>query len=125
MSITHRDALRNALCQAAISLIDAGTVYGSGRIVIFDAGNNAIATCAFAKPAFQTPVSGLAMANPIVQDPAPVAGATPVRYEAQDCNGNWVWRGSCGTTGDLGDIGTPIGAGLPVRVDNYFYRAPF
>jgi len=123
MSISHNDAVRNALCADVIARIDAGTAYASGRLVLFDASNNAVATCTFAKPAFQAPVSGFAMANPIAQDPSFVVNATPVRFEAQDCNGLWVFRGTCGINGDLADIGTPFEAGKPVRIDNFFYRS--
>ena len=67
--------------------------------------------------------SGVSLANAITPDPAPTVGELPYRYECQDRDGNWVFRGSCGPTGDLGDTGAVIPSGQPLSIGSFAYRA--
>jgi len=124
MVSNHADALRNSIAALVTGKVDLGAG-ANGTLVLIDASGNTVATCAFQKPAFQTPIAGVAMANTIARDVAPVVGATPVRYEVRDCDGIFVWRGAMGPGQDLGDTGLPIAANTPVNIQNFFYRAPF
>ena len=124
MALTHQDDLRNTLCATTCARVDSGSVNPAGRVVFFDAANNICINIGLANPAFQTPLAGIAMANPMVNDLAPVAGAIPVRYEVQNRDGVWCFRDAVGPGTSVGFPGIPIPVGAAARLSNFFYRTP-
>ena len=124
MAVQHSISARNALANAVVALIDQGSLYATGRVVIFDSNNNVISTLPFSVPAFAAAVNGTCTANSMSNDFSPVPGVTPSRFEAQDRNGNYVFRGTCSPTGDLGDNGQAIPPSTPTSVTGLFYEAP-
>lgn len=122
MAVSNTLNARNAIANAVVALVDSGGTYAQGRIVIFDANNVILSTLLMSTPAFAAAVGGSCLANAIAADNAPVVGSLPARYECQDRNGAWVFRGSCGPNGDLGDNGQVTQN--PMSVSNFSYVAP-
>jgi hypothetical protein len=108
MAVTHTAAIRNAIANVVTDAVDVGGANPNGQLVIFDINNVPISIMQLQNPSFQNAVNGTCVANAPANDPAPVLGGVPYRFEVQDCGGNWVFRGSCGPSGDLGAPGTPI-----------------
>lgn len=123
MAMTHTNNARNAIANAVCALVNQGGQNASGQLVIFDAQNNVLAVLPLSNPAFGNAVDGTATANAVTSDPNPTVGGVPYRYEVQDCGGNWVFRGSCGPSGDLG-FPSPIPSGAPAQCSGLFYQAP-
>jgi len=124
MALTHTVSLRNAIANLVAQSVDAGSVNPNGRLVIFDAGNNVISTYQLQNPSFGAAVNGTIIANAPQNDLAPVAGRDPARFEVQDCNGAWVFRGSCGPSGDLGSPFGPIISTQTGTCTELVYNAP-
>lgn len=124
MSLAHNSNLRNALANLVVQAVDAGAAHSSGRLVIFDASNNVISTMTMQNPSFAAAVLGSCIANALTNDPAPVAGGIPARFEVQDRDGNWVFRGSCAPTGDLGAPSGPILGSQLGSCSGLAYNAP-
>lgn len=123
MAVTHSVAVRNAIATAVVSLVDQGSGFAAGRLVIFDALGNVISTQSFsAPPSFNAPVNGSAQALAITVDNAPTVGAIPASYQVQDRNGNMVFEGTCGPTGDLGCPSAPLTTSA--STSNFAYNAP-
>ena len=124
MTVSHAIAVRNAIVAEVTNRIDLGTVRATGRLVLFDKNQVACAHLTFGKPAFHRPADGMAFAYFIDQDSNAVTGATPIRFEAQDCDGRVVWSGSVGPDGDLVMPDEGFRAGMRVFVKEFYYRAP-
>lgn len=124
MAVSHSTAARNAMANALVALVDQGATNPTGQLVIFDANSNVIATLPLSNPAFAAAVNGTCAANAITNDANPVVGAVPYRYEVQDRNGNWVFRGSCAPAGGLGVNSPAVPAAAPATVTGFFYQAP-
>ena len=124
MAVQHSIAARNAVANAVVALVDQGSAYATGRLVIFDQGNNVISTLPLLLPSFAAAVNGTCALTGITNDANPVAGAIPYRYEIQNRNGNFVFRGSCAPTGDMGVNGDAVPPASPATVTGFFYQAP-
>lgn len=122
--ITNTLNARNAVAAVVTGLVDQGTTFPTGRLVIFDVNNVVLSTQLLANPSFQAPVGGVAQANTIAPDPTPLVGGVPSRFECQDRNGAWVFRGTVGPTGDLGTPAGAIPPGTPASTSQFAYQAP-
>ncbi len=123
MAVSHSLAARNAIASAVCALVDQGSTYTSGRLVIYNGSSTVISTLPLSKPAFGSASGGQCSANPISMDMSPPgAGQLPSFYVVQDCNGNEVFTGLCGVSGDLFQNGGALAA--PVSCNGLAYEAP-
>lgn len=124
MAVSHALSVRNAIATLVCGQVDVGSNFATGVIKIFDVNAVQCSSMSFSKPAFAAPIGGVALANAIAPDLSPVDGATPTTYSVYDCNGNVVWSGTCGPTGDLGCLASPIIGAQGCSIVNFAYRAP-
>jgi hypothetical protein len=124
MPVSHAIAVRNAIVAEVTNRLDQGSLRPTGRLVFFDKNQVAVAHLNFGNPAFHRPADGMAFAYFIDQDPNPVTGAIPTRFEAQDRDGRVVWSGSVGPGGDFDYPNEPFLTGARIHVKEFFYRAP-
>lgn len=126
MTLSIATAYRNAMCDALVDGLDAGS--GAGTIKIYDgtrpANPNAaitgtlLATVTCIDPAFGAASSGAAT----LSDPAAVtavATGTATHFRAADSDGNAVFDGSVTATGGGGDLTlatTSITSGLSIDI---------
>ena len=116
MAMTLTTAARNAMCDALVDLVDAGS--GAGTIEIktgasTSAGTNEAATLTFSDPAFGSASTGVATASSITSD-TNATGGTASHCTVFDSDSNAVWQGTVTATSGGGDVelsSTTIGAG--------------
>jgi hypothetical protein len=98
------DAARNAMVDALVDLLDAGS---GAATLAFRTGTapaslgtaetgTLLATCTFSDPAFGSSASGTATANAITSDTNVDASGTPGYFRAKDSDGTAVFQGSVG-----------------------------
>lgn len=125
MALTHVTAVRNALANACVDLVDAGSGDANGDLVIMTSGDVEVATLACANPAFGAASSGTATANAIADDTS-ATGGTAAKFKFQDRDNGEVFRGSVTATGGGGDIeldNVTVGAGVTVSMTSFTYSA--
>lgn len=124
MSVTHPTAVRNAIADLVVDLIDAGA--GAGTIEFQTAGSVEVATLTFSDPAFGAASGGTAAASAITAD-ASATGGTIAKAVVKDSNGTEVFSCSVTATGGGGDIelnSLVVSAGQQVSLTSLTYTAP-
>lgn len=124
MSVTHPAAVRNAIANAVVDLIDAGAA--AGTLEMQTSGDVEVATLTFSDPAFGAAASGTATAGSITDD-TNATGGTIAKAVAKDSDGNEVFSCSVTATGGGGDIelsSVEISAGQTVSLSSLTYSAP-
>jgi hypothetical protein len=124
MTAVHPLPVRNAIATTVLARIDAGT--GPGRLILTAADDTVVAMLTFAKPAFGTAVNGMAIANPINNDPS-AAGGLASKCKIYDSAGNEVFEGSVTGPGGGGDIelnSASISPTQQVTLTSLTYTAP-
>ena len=126
MALTHTTAGRNAIADAVVDLVDAGSTDPTGDLVLMTAGDVEVATLAFSNPAFGAAASGIATAGAVADD-ASATGGTVALFKIQDRNNGEIIRGTVTAVGGGGDIeltgGVVIGAGTTVSMSSFSYSA--
>jgi len=125
MALTHVTAVRNAMADACVDLIDAGSTDANGDLEIMTSGDGEVATLECSNPAFGAAASGTATANSISDD-TNATGGTAALFRFKDRDNNEVFRGSVTGTGGGGDIeldNTTVGAGVTVSITSFTYSA--
>lgn len=113
---TLSTAARNAMANALVDLLDAGTTDANGDLVIRTAGDAEIATLAFSNPAFGAADAGVASANAIADD-TNATGGTAANFIFRDRDNVEVLQGTVGTSGaelNLPTLTIPAGATVSV-----------
>lgn len=124
MAITLTTAARNAMANALVDLVDAGSTDANGDLVIMTSGDVEVATLALSNPAFGAAASGVCTASAITSDSS-ATGGTAALHMFRDRNNTEVWRGTVGTSGaDLNLSSVAIGAGDTVEVSSYTVTQP-
>lgn len=122
MAVTHPTAVRTALADLVVDLIDAGA--GAGTLEFQTAGSVQVATLTFSDPAFGNAVAGVATASAITSD-TNATGGTIAKAVIKDSNGTQVTSCSVGTSGaDINLSSVVISAGQTVAVTSLTYTAP-
>jgi hypothetical protein len=123
MTVTLATAARNAAADAVVDLLDAGAT--SGKLIIKNAGGTKLAELVMDKPAFGAATAGVATASTISDDASADATGTAATFEAQDSDGNVVYTGSVGTSGEALNLNTTaIVAGTKVSITALTYTQP-
>lgn len=124
MALGLLTALRNSRLDEITTLIDADA--GAGSIILYDGtqpatggtATNEVATLTFSDPAFPAASSGAMTANAITDDSS-ATGGTTTWFRVTDNSGDFVFDGTCGTSGtDLVIADTTIGAGAVVSISS-------
>lgn len=127
MALTHTTAAKNAIADALVDLLDAGTTDANGDLVIMTSGDVEVATLPLSNPAFGNAASGQATANSITDDSSATGGVAAL-FKLQNRDNTEVVRGTVTGSGGGGDIelsgGTTIGAGSTVSMSSLTYSAP-
>lgn len=124
MATTHPTSVRNAIADAVVDLLDAGS--GAGNIVMQTSGDVEVATLPLSDPAYGDAAAAVAAANSITSD-TDATGGTIAKFVAEDSDGNDAILGSVTATGGGGDIelsSVVIGAGDTVSLSSLNYTAP-
>jgi hypothetical protein len=124
MAVTHPAAVRTAIANLVVDLLDVGS--GPGTIEFQTAGGAEVATLTFSDPAFGAAASGTATASAITAD-TNATGGTIAKAVLQDSDGNDVILCSVTATGGGGDIemsSVVISAGQTVSLTSLTYSAP-
>lgn len=125
MAITHPTTVRNAITDAVVDLVDAGS--GAGYIELTTAGDVEVATLALQDPAFGSASGGSASAlSPPFEDSS-ATGGTATKVKVKDSDDNVVYQGTVGLTGSGADVeltSNVIAAGSIVRFTAATYTAP-
>ena len=117
MSLTHSPAMRNLLASVVVQAIDSGTVNPAGKLLLLTGGGLPVATLTFSNPAFSPPGGGVAVANPIIGDPAAVGGFV-ARFQVVNRDNQLVLEGTVGEVGaDITVVDNYIAPGDAVEVD--------
>lgn len=125
MGITLPTASRNAMCDALVDLVDAGSSDTTGDLVIMTSGDVEVATLSWsATPAFGAASVGVATMNSI-NDDSSATGGTAALHKFQDRDNTEIWRGNVQTSGgDLNLSSLSIGATDTVTVSAYTVTQP-
>ncbi len=128
MAITRSVAAQDASVDAVVDLLDGGTTNPTGELIFRTAGDAAVATLAFANPAFGASATGAATANAIADDPSAVGGTTTkFTAEDRDNGAGGVFAGTVTATSGGGDIELStniIAASDVVRITSLVYKSP-
>lgn len=125
MGITLTTAARNAMADALVDLVDAGSSDANGDLEIMTSGDSELATLELSNPAFGAASSGVATANSITGDSNATGGGTAALHRFRDRDDTEVWRGTVGTSGaDLNLSSVAIGNGDTVDVTAYTVTQP-
>lgn len=100
MAVTHPTNVRNALGDACVDLVDAGTAAGSLNLL---GGAADLVSNAMSDPAYGATASGTATSNAITNGTCTTAG-TATSFEVRDSAAADVFYGSVGTTGSGADL---------------------
>ena len=122
LSVTHPEAIRNALCNLVVDQIYEGTP--PGKIELQTAADAVAATLLFGNPAFGNAAGGVANANAIAQD-TNAAGGVVAKAVMKNAAGQEKFRCSVSGPGG-GDIElstTNINAGQTVTISALSYEA--
>lgn len=125
MAVTHSTAARNAIADAAVDLLDAGTTDASGDLEIRTSGDVEVATLTLSNPAFGAASSAVATAATITDDTS-ATGGTAAKAALRDRDNTDVILCSVTATGGGGDIelsSVSIGAGDTVSITSLTYTA--
>ena len=115
-TVTLTSAARDAMCNALVDLIDAGTTDANGDIVIMAAADAEVATLAMTNPAFGNSATGVATAAAISDD-TNATGGTAIAFKVQNRDNTEVFRGDAATSGaSLNMSSTTVGAGDTVSI---------
>ena len=123
---THTSAVKSAMADAAVDLVDVGTTDATGDLVFLTAGDVVVATLALSNPSFGAAVAGVATANAITADSSAVGG-TIAKFILQDRDNTEVVRGTCSLAAGGGEMelsSLVITATEEVRVDSLDYTVP-
>lgn len=115
---TLSTAARNAMANALVDLVDAGTTDANGDLVIQTGADAEVATLAFANPAFGDAAAGVASANAIADDTG-ATGGTAANFIFRNRDNTEVLRGTVGTSGaelNLPTLTIPAAATVSVSV---------
>jgi len=126
MAVTHVVAVRNAVANAVVDLIDGGSGDANGDLVYMTSGDAEVATLALSSTAFGASSSGTATAASISDDSS-ATGGTIAKFKLQDKGNSEVLRGSVTATSGGGDIelsSLVIGSGDTVSTSSLTYTAP-
>lgn len=124
MALTHTTAVRNALADLVVDLIDAGA--GAGYIEFQTSGDAEVATCPFSDPAFGAAAAGIATASAITDDSS-ATGGTIAKFRLKDSNDLEVLAGTVTVVSGGGDIelsAVVIAALSTVEMTALTYEAP-
>lgn len=122
MAVTHPTAVRNAIADAVVDLIDAGA--GAGTLEFQTSGDVEVATLTFSDPAFGAAASGTATASAITSDTT-ATGGTIAKFAIKDSDDTDVIYGSVGTAGeDINLSSLVVAANDTVSVSSLTYSAP-
>lgn len=128
MAITHSDAVRNAVANTVVDLIDTGGL-GSLNFRATAGAASDIASLPFQNPAFGNAgvtTVGMATANTITDDTTAVAG-TVAFFDVKNSLGATIFQGTVSDTGGVGDIklsSVNIGTNDTISVSLLTYTAP-
>ena len=125
MAVTHSTAARNAMADAVVDLLDAGTPPGS--LVFLTSADATVCTIDFETTAFGAAASGTAtMAQGSGKTSDAATAGTIAKAEFRNAAGTAVIFCACGTSGS--DINIPGGLTLAngdtVSVTSLTYTAP-
>jgi hypothetical protein len=124
VAVTHPSAVRSALADLVVDLIDAGPA--AGTLELQTSGDVEVATLTFSDPAFGAAAAGVATAAAITAD-ASATGGTVAKAKAKSSTGTEVFACSVTATGGGGDItlnSVVISAGQQVSITALTYTAP-
>lgn len=99
--------VRNAMVNAIVALIDAGSAAGAITFRTGSAPTNTtdadsgtlLATCPLSDPSFGAGSSGVATANAVTSDTNVDASGTPAHFRIKDSDATVILQGSVGTSG--------------------------
>lgn len=130
-------AVRRAMGDAGLALIDAGSAAGRLRLYAGakpaspnDAlsGQTLLATLALSDPAFgPTGADGIAAANAIASDTAADADGTASFFRIEDSAGVVRFQGDVSATGGGGDLELPstsVAAGVGISISSFTVTVP-
>lgn len=136
MTLHSAEIVREATCNAAVDLIDAGAAEGTLRIYTGSppaspedaATGTLLAELTFSDPAFgAASTSGTATANAITDDSSANTSGVAGWFRIADSDGNALWDGTISTVGGGGDIefdDTDFVAGGIVGIDSLTLTYP-
>ena len=126
MAVTLATAVRNAMADACVDLIDVGSANPAGLIRIGTAGMATIlAELDFANPAFGAAAAGVATANAIADETNAPNTGTAAEFDIQDRDRNTLVSGSVGVSGEDINFNTvSITAGDTVSITSLTVTMP-
>lgn len=125
MAITHSAAVRSAIANAVVDLLDAGSTNPNGQLVLETAGAVEVATLNLSNPAFGNASNGVATAAAISNDDN-ATGGTVAQFKLVDRDGTTVITGTVTAIGGGGDIelsSTSIAPTESVAISSITYTA--
>jgi hypothetical protein len=124
MSVTHPTAVRNAIADLVVDLLDGGA--GDATLEMQTSGDVEVATLTFAATAFGAASNGSAAAAAIVKE-TNATGGTIAKALAKDGDATEIFACSVTATGGGGNIelgSVVISAGQEVSLSSLSYVAP-
>jgi hypothetical protein len=112
---TLSTAARNAACNAAVDLVDAGA--GAGNLIIRTSGGTTLVSFTLDDPAFGNAATGVATAAGFPKTATASASGTADNYQIRDSDNNVIISGTVGTSGtDIVLDNTSINNGQDVEL---------
>lgn len=121
-AVTHPSAVRNAIADVVVDLLDAGA--GAGTIQFQTSGDVEVATLTYSDPAFGAASAGTATASSVTSD-TNATGGTVAKSAHYDSNSTLVFSTAVGTSGsDINLSSLAVGSGDTVSLSSLTYSAP-
>jgi hypothetical protein len=120
MSITAQTPVRNAMCNGAVDLLDAGTTVTAGYIKVQTAGDvDLVQFNLDTPPAMGDAAAGASSANNLPKSGTGLAAGAAAKFRAFDRDNTELWEGTVTATGGGGDAeidNTSIAIGQTVNL---------
>ena len=127
MTLTHPDAVRNALADLVVDRIDIGTTNAAGKIRVRDETNVTLVDLILdVPPAFGTAALGIATSNNPPHQGTAVASNDADNFQILDRDDALVFEGSVTVTGGGGDMtltSVKITINDLVKINTFTYAA--
>jgi hypothetical protein len=116
----------NRACDAVVDMVDEGSLYSVGRLIIYRQDSSVMSRHDLSNPAFLDSTDGTAVANTIYDATAMIDG-TATTFDIVNRDASNVWDGSVSLINGSGDLQLPsvvIYSDSTINISSAFYAVP-
>lgn len=116
----------NRACDAVVDIVDEGSLYSTGRLIIYQQDSSVMSIHNMSDPAYMDSTDGTAVANTIYDATAMLDG-TATTFDIVNRDASNVWDGSVSLLNGIGDLKLPaltIYQDSTISISSAFYAVP-